>query len=171
MVEARNNGRQQPTVVVPEKIQTTKDDVAHLLHLFKEPVAQRHWTNLYAVLTRPELDARKSSGEYAEAANPLESLAEIFNDYEDFEPQNLMVKYVTLAAHAPPVKKFPYAASMPEWTYLATFTHDVDPTNRSRSSIIRGPDWIKSTWTEVQKYLHQVYFCNLTVIYFSFLNN
>ena len=134
-------------------------------------MAQRHWTNLYAVLTRPELDARKSSGEYAEAANPLESLAEIFNDYEDFEPQNLMVKYVTLAAHAPPVKKFPYAASMPEWTYLATFTHDVDPTNRSRSSIIRGPDWIKSTWTEVRKYLHQVSFCNLTVIYFSFLNN
>ena len=50
---------------------TTKDDIARLLHLFKEPMAQRHWTNLHGVLTRNQLDALKSSGEQSEAANPL----------------------------------------------------------------------------------------------------
>jgi hypothetical protein len=39
------------------KVITTKDDIARLHHLFKDPGAQRHWTNLYAVLGRAELDA------------------------------------------------------------------------------------------------------------------
>jgi Fic family protein len=60
----------------------TKDDIARLLHLFKEPFAQRHWTNLHGILTRTELDARKTQGAYAEAANPLSYLAEIFNNYD-----------------------------------------------------------------------------------------
>jgi hypothetical protein len=44
-------------------VQTNKDDIARLLHLYKEPIAQRHWTDLYSILSRPELDARKSGGE------------------------------------------------------------------------------------------------------------
>jgi hypothetical protein len=66
---------------------STKDDIAHLIHLFKEPLAQRHWTDLYSVLTWSELDARKSAGDYAVPANPLASSAEIFNDYDNFVPQ------------------------------------------------------------------------------------
>jgi hypothetical protein len=54
-------------------VQTNKDDIARLLHLYKEPIAQRHWTDLYSILSRPELDARKSGGEYGIAANPLAS--------------------------------------------------------------------------------------------------
>ena len=60
--------------------QTTKDDIVRLMHLFKEPMAQRHWSNLFGVLKRAELDARKSNGQHSEAANPLDSLAEIYND-------------------------------------------------------------------------------------------
>jgi hypothetical protein len=60
--------------------QTTKDDILRLIHLFKEPSAHHHWTDLYSVLSRSELHARKSGREYAEAANPLGVLAEIFND-------------------------------------------------------------------------------------------
>jgi hypothetical protein len=136
--------------------QTTKDDIVRLIHLFKEPMAQRHWSNLYSVLSRPELDARKSSREYSESSNPLEFLAELFNDYDRFQPQNLMVQYVNAAPHSRPVKKCPFAASSAEWAYLSTFTHELDPTNLSRQNIIRGADWIKTTWGEVRRYLHQV---------------
>jgi hypothetical protein len=95
--------------------QTTKDDIVRLMHLFEEPRAQRHWSNLYGVLKRAELDARKSNGEHSEAANPLDYLAEIFNDYETFCPQNAMVRYVSPGAGLPPVKKQPYQASGSEW--------------------------------------------------------
>ena len=30
--------------------QMTKDDIVHLMHLFKEPMAQSHWSNLFHVL-------------------------------------------------------------------------------------------------------------------------
>jgi len=88
---------------------TTKNDIARLMHLYKEPSAQCHWSNIYGVLKRAELDARKSNGEVAEAANPLDCLAEIFNDYSTFMPQNAMVKYVSVNGN--PVKKQPYQAS------------------------------------------------------------
>ena len=137
--------------------QTTKDDIARLIHLFKEPMAQRHWTDLYSVLSRAELDARKSGGEYAVAANPLASLAEIYNDYDHFQPQNVMVEYVIQSPGSRPVKKFPYSASSPEFSYLATHTHEIEPSNLSRRNIVRGPDWIKSQWGEVRKNLHQMF--------------
>jgi len=138
------------------KVTTTKDDIARLIHLFKEPAAQTHWTNLYSVLSRADLDARKSADVYSEGANPLEHLAEIFNNYETFRPQNVMVKYVDNGSSRP-VKKIPYVASCTDWTYLASFTHEVDPCNLSRSQIIRGPDWIKTTWADCRKYLHQMF--------------
>jgi hypothetical protein len=52
---------------------------------------------------------RKFSAEYSEAANLLESLAEIFNDYRSFEPQNLIAQYIMMKLNAPPER--PYAAS------------------------------------------------------------
>ncbi len=42
-----------------------------LLHLYKHPMAQRHWSNLHGVLSRAELDAGKSAGVQSEAANPF----------------------------------------------------------------------------------------------------
>jgi hypothetical protein len=83
--------------------QTSKDDIIRLLHLFKEPRAQCQWTNLYSILSRSELDARKSSREYSESANPLEFLAEIYNDCDNFQPQNLMVQYMLLALQNGPI--------------------------------------------------------------------
>jgi hypothetical protein len=72
--------------------QTSKDDVARLLHLFKDPAAQIHWSNHYGVLNRAELDARRSSGPQSDAANSLSCLASIFNDYKIFKTQNQMVE-------------------------------------------------------------------------------
>ncbi len=136
---------------------TTKDDIARLLHLFKEPMAQRHWTNLHGVLTGNQLDARKSSGEQSEAAKPLCYLAEIFNDYREFHPQNVLVQYVSAGANELPVKKQPYQASSYEWAALANHCHDIEPTNLLRRHIIRGEDWIKETWNDCRKYLHQTF--------------
>jgi len=59
-------------------------------------------------MTRAELDARKAAPAYAEGANPLMYLAEIFNNYDEFKPQNLMVKYASSGVNQPPVKVTPY---------------------------------------------------------------
>jgi hypothetical protein len=56
-----------------------------------------------------------------------------------------MVHYATPAAGGRPSKVCPYQASASEWSYLATFTHELDPSNVSRKNIIRGPDWIKTS--------------------------
>jgi hypothetical protein len=64
----------------------TKDDITRLLHSFKEPVAQRHWSNLYGIFNSDQLDARKSTGGQSEVARPLGCLTEIFNDYQGFTP-------------------------------------------------------------------------------------
>ncbi len=115
---------------------TSKDDIARLLHLFKEPVAQRHWTNLYGILSRNQLDARKSSGEQSEAARPLSFLAELFNDYRGFHPQNVMVQYVSTGPNGRPVKKQPFQPSSSDWATLANHCHDIEPTNYARKHII-----------------------------------
>jgi hypothetical protein len=72
----------------------TKDDIAHLIHLYKYPGAQIHWTNYYGVISRAQLDARRSTGVQADAANALSCLAALYNDYEGFTPQNAMLAYV-----------------------------------------------------------------------------
>jgi hypothetical protein len=145
--EAMLDSEQAAQANVVQNAQMTKDDIVRLIHLYKEPQAQKHWSNLRRVMTRAELDSRKASAVYNEVASPLTYLAEIFNDYESFRPQNLMVKYVSRGPNEHPVKKMPYQASETEWAYLSNFTHDLEPTNLSRQGIIRGQDWIKATWT------------------------
>lgn len=117
-----------------------------------------HWTNLYAVLDRQQLDARKTQDtEHNEASNPLVYLAEMFNDYDSFQPQNLMVQYKNDPGASHPVKVFPYKPSSSEWAYLATKTHELEPTNMTRKHILRDAGWIKSHWTEARKQLHLMY--------------
>jgi hypothetical protein len=54
-------------------------------------------------------------------------------------------------------QKIPYQASEAEWAYLANFTHELESTNLPRRGIVRGEDWVKSTWTDCHKYLHQMF--------------
>jgi hypothetical protein len=108
-------------------------------------------------MKRAELDACNSSRPYDEQANPLSYLAEVFNNYDEFAPQNVMVEYVSQGVNLPPVKRQPYQPSCTKWAYLAMFTHDLEPTNITRCNIIRGEDWIKATWNDCQKYLHQIF--------------
>lgn len=106
-------------------------------------------------MKRADLNAHKAPPAYAKGANPLSYLAEMFNNYEEFTPQNIMVEYSSPRIHLPPLKKNPYQPSATEWSYLATFAHDLESTNHTRKQIIRGEDWIKYTWTDCHKYLHQ----------------
>jgi len=55
-----------------------------------------------------------------------------------------MVHYATPAVSGRPSKVCPYQASASEWSYLATFIHELDPSNVPRKNIIPGPDWIKT---------------------------
>jgi hypothetical protein len=69
------------------------------------------WSNHYRVLNRAQLDARRTSGPASDAANPLSCLAELFNDYEHFQPQNLMVAYIHDPATGTSKKKSPWEAN------------------------------------------------------------
>jgi hypothetical protein len=136
---------------------TTKDDIARLIHLFKFPGAQVHWTNHYGVLNRVQLDARRTAGAASDAANPLSCLAEIFNDYAQFTPQNEMVAYEADPVSGKPRKKTPWESNGEEWEELSVQTYDIDPYNLGRRHIYRDAAWIKSTWNDVRKYLYQVF--------------
>lgn len=157
------------TVLIAEEtsrqVAVSKDDLVRLMHLYKEPSAQVHWTNFFGVLNRDQLDARKSStpsltksrGSLSDAANPGDCLASIFNDYVAFKPQNLMVMYVYDASLRRPVKKQPFEPSSDDWEMLANHCHDLDPTNLTRKSILRDGDWIKSTWNDLRRWLHHIF--------------
>jgi hypothetical protein len=136
---------------------TTKDDIARLIHLFKYPGAQVHWSNLYGVLNRTQLDARRTTGPASDAANPLSCLAEIFNSYDEFKPQNEMIAYENDAVSGKPRMKSPWEPSSEEWEELAIQTYDIDPTNLARRNVYRDAIWVKNTWNDVRKYLYQVF--------------
>jgi hypothetical protein len=80
--------------------------------------------------------SKVSNGEHSEAANPLDYRVEIFNDYDNFFPQNEMVRYVSSGPDSPPIKKQSYQASFSECAYLTNFTHDLEPTNLARRPIL-----------------------------------
>ena len=56
-----------------------------------------------------------------------------------------------------PVKKLPFEASSPEWSYLATQCQEIEPTNLSHKNLIRGPGWTKTQWADIRKNLHQMF--------------
>jgi hypothetical protein len=87
-------------------------------------MAQRNWSNLYGsnlygVLSRAELNA---------------CLAQCFNDYESFQPQNFMVHYVCHSPNSLPTKNQQYQASIAEWSALANYCHGIEPTNLTQKS-------------------------------------
>ena len=109
-------------------------------------------------LNRRELDARKSSGANSDAANPLSCLTEIFNDYERFQTQNLILEYIN-GPNNHPIKHFPFKPSIDEWAELACHTHDIEPTNMSRKTIIRDESWMKALWNYVRSSCMQFLSC------------
>jgi hypothetical protein len=83
-------------------------------------------------------------------------LAEIFNDYSSFTPQNVMVQYVS-RGNERPAKKQPHEPSSFGWETLANNCYDIEPTNTCRTHIIPTEAWIKETWKDCREYLHQTF--------------
>jgi hypothetical protein len=81
----------------------------------------------------------------------------IYNDYDSFHPQNLMVQYISPGVNHHPIKKTPFAPSAPEWAELAYETHNIEPTNLLWRGILRDEVWIKSTWKDCHRWLHQTF--------------
>jgi len=121
---------------------TTKDDIVRLIHLNRHPDTIIHWSRTKSILTRQQLDSRNSLSRNArEPANPWEALAVIYNDYVNFTPQKLMVKYIE-GPNGKPEKRIPVEPEK-EWEFLYTTCHELDPTNMSRARVTRDGEWIK----------------------------
>ncbi len=113
-----------------------KDDLARLLHLYKDPDMQIAWTQTASTMTRLQLDARHSTtpdaggaGTLGDHATPWETLAERFNDYAEFTPQNESVRYIAASSmFEPPQKVVSWVASCHTLQILASHCYDIEPT-------------------------------------------
>ena len=97
--------------------------------LRKEPGAITHWTTTQQInVSRRVLDAKKSDSapsfdgkhSLAEVQDGWERLADIFNDYKNFTPQNEMICYAN-GSDGIPIPKVPKAASDEKYTVLFQF--------------------------------------------------
>jgi len=126
------------------------------LHLYKDPMAQRHWSNQYGVLSRAVLDTQKVSWCAIRGSKSFEQLSRVFQWLWYISATKCNgIEYVSLSAYSLPVKKQPYQSSSTEWSALANHCHDIKPTNLSWKSIVHGEAWIKETRNDCRKHLHQ----------------
>ena len=132
-----------------------KDDLCRLLELKNFPDAQMRWTSAMEPMDRRTLDARNSNvasdssgrGFLSDDADPYGGLAEIFNNYDTFTPQNRLIKYIN---NQPVV---PYQPASEEVTALAAKCYDLNPTNLNRRNILRNGAWIKEQWINLKTWL------------------
>jgi hypothetical protein len=57
-----------------------------------------------------------------------------------------MVEYISPGINFLPIKKTCQPSST-DGSYLSAFTNNSEPINLSHRAIVRGPKWIKATWT------------------------
>ena len=102
------------------------------------------------------MDARKStnapnlsgSGSLADDADPYGSLAVIFNDYEEFTPQNALIKYHMINGVSKPI--VPFKPESQEVTNLANHCYGLNPTDLTRRNILHDGPWIKDHWLSMK---------------------
>ncbi len=85
--------------------------ISRLPHLFKEPMVQCHWTNVYSILSRYQLDSEKTTGVQSAVASSLSCLTELHNDYETSE-------YNSSGPNQRPVERQLFQQSSSEWVTL-----------------------------------------------------
>jgi len=139
-----------------------KNDLIRIFHLRKDPTVAIAWSNSEKSLSRMELDGRNSSaydcsgrGFLSDAADPYSVLATRFNDYRGFCPQNAAIQYIFKDGVSQPMN--PFKAISPDLTAIAARVHDMNPTDVTRSNIIRDGAWIKEWWTKLKGYLSSIY--------------
>jgi hypothetical protein len=145
-------------------IRVTKHDLARLIMLRKDPGSQMAWSRTQAVNhSRRDLDARKSTGapslepnvSLAESLNGWQQLANRFNDYDGFRPQNVTVLYVN-NEDGHPVPMEPRQPANDQCAVLFGVCKMIDPCCVKRSDIIRDSGWIKEQWLGLRALMNPV---------------
>lgn len=122
------------------------------------------WSNITGIMTRDGLDARKSDTlsfdgrTISEELDNWGKLAARFNDYLEFQPQNIYTKYEFCTDNNSPKQVIPYQPT-DDSTLLPLFNKckELNPTDFTRKHIIRDSGWLKSIWSKLRGYLHQIY--------------
>jgi hypothetical protein len=91
-----------------------------------------------------------------EEADPWGSLANIYNDYTEFRPQNAVIQYTNV--NGVPTAVSPYRPSLPKYAVLAAHCYDIDPSDPTRANILRDGAWVKEQWTSLRSLLTPVYY-------------
>jgi len=81
----------QEGAIAEQNTHTNKHDKCRILHLRGDSRLFSTWTRAFQPLTRPQLDARKTTQVIED--DPWAQLAEAFNDYSEFQYQNACVQY------------------------------------------------------------------------------
>ena len=140
-----------------------KNDLARLLHLRKCAEASITWGKIGSTLNRRQLDARKSDtpdvggGTMALAGDFYGTLSEIYNDYENFRPQNYLIGYKHDDKTNRPVPVVPWVSASPDTETLFSKCKDLNPCDDSRANTHRDGAWIKDYWTKLRGFLSLIY--------------
>ena len=140
-----------------------KNDLARLLHLRKCAEASITWGKIGSTLNRRQLDARKSDtpdvggGTMASAGDYYGTLSEIYNDYENFRPQNYLIGYKHDDKTNRPAPVVPWVSASPDTETLFSKCKDLNPCDDSRANIHRDGAWIKDYWTKLRGFLSLIY--------------
>ena len=80
--------------------------------------------------------------------DPYGMLAARFNNWVDFRPQNVLIKYRHDEQSGRPVPVIPFRSASEETETLFSKCKELNPTNMDRSRIIRDGAWVKQLWTQ-----------------------
>lgn len=137
----------ESSIGISRKAAITANEKVRLIHLRVHPGAALLWADFFGVKTRAELDAAHSneSSERELQVSPANRLAEIFNDFENFRPENLVCKYSD--------NRKVLENRSPEKISDSAFTilQGLDP--NASMGVIRDGDFIKEAWTNLKREL------------------
>jgi hypothetical protein len=130
------------------KPNTTKNEVARLMHLVKDPRCAVHWGRIHNPMSRRDLDARKSTD--APAAGGMQSMADATNGWngilEYFNDDDVRFENVTVQYNPNGTKKNPYRARSDAIQAIAAVCHDIDPNVFNQRDIV----WLKETYSKIK---------------------
>jgi len=166
LTQARSVTATAAESVTTKSERTHKDDIARLLCLRKDPQSQMNWSKTLSILNRPQLDRRKSdtpsvasagSTTMGEEESPWGLLAARFNDFVDFRPQNITIKYAYDEILGRPVPVVPFRSANKETETIFSKCKELNPCNDARKDNIRDGAWVKRNWTEYRGVMNAIF--------------
>ena len=128
-------------IAAPEDDAGDKDDLARLFHLWNHPDMQIHW----------------AATMMGEDENPWRALAEEFNDYNVFRPQNVLLVHTFDENKGHLVPVMPLESASSETGPLFSKCSELNPTNLTRKDILRDGAYIRQLWTTYRRTLWGIF--------------